>query len=190
MKDNEIIEAIEYCMEQGITSECERCTDKIGCRDTLLHNALNLINRQKAEIKALRETIQRGDFTSITAQRANELWHRENCELIDRLKAEIEKKGVEIDILIRKNKTLKDEVSESRAEVERLQEANKSFSCMGLFYSEIKSEARKEFAERLTDRISDKLDRSSDNPDGDNYFITDVFADIENLLAEMESEGK
>ena len=83
MNDNEIIKALEYCLAQGITSECEGCKDKIGCRDTLLSNALDLINRQKAEI---------------------------------------EKKDTEIDILIRKNETLKDEVAELRAEVERLKE--------------------------------------------------------------------
>lgn len=57
MNDNEIIKAIKYCMEQGITSECERCSDKIGCRDTLLHNALDLINRQRAEIERYREVV-------------------------------------------------------------------------------------------------------------------------------------
>jgi hypothetical protein len=49
MTDNEIKRALEYCLEQGITSECERCRDKIGCRDTLLTNALDLINRRDAE---------------------------------------------------------------------------------------------------------------------------------------------
>lgn len=54
MKDNEIIKALEYCLAQGITSECERCRDKIGCRDTLLRDALDLINSQKAEIERLK----------------------------------------------------------------------------------------------------------------------------------------
>lgn len=45
----------------------------------------------------------------------------EGINLINRQKAEIEKKDTEIAILIRKNETLKDEVSELRAEVERLQ---------------------------------------------------------------------
>jgi hypothetical protein len=54
MTDN-VIKDIEYCLEQGITSECERCVDKIGCRDTLLRNALDLINRQKAEIERLKD---------------------------------------------------------------------------------------------------------------------------------------
>jgi hypothetical protein len=47
VKDNDVIKALEYCLAQGITSECEKCTVKIGCRDTLLHNALDLINRKK-----------------------------------------------------------------------------------------------------------------------------------------------
>ena len=73
MNDDKIIKALEYCLEQGITSDCERCKVKIGCRDTLLKDALDLINRQKTEIN----------------------------------------------ILIRKKETLKDEISELRAEVER-----------------------------------------------------------------------
>ena len=40
-------------------------------------------------------------------------------------------------------------IKRQKAEIERLQKANESFSCLGKMYSEIKSEARKEFAERL-----------------------------------------
>jgi hypothetical protein len=53
MTDNEIIKALEYCQQQGITSECERCKVKRGCRATLIENALDLIERQKAEIEKL-----------------------------------------------------------------------------------------------------------------------------------------
>lgn len=55
MTDNEIIKALEYCRHQGITSECERCKVKSGCRATLIENAFELINRQKAEIEQLTE---------------------------------------------------------------------------------------------------------------------------------------
>lgn len=55
MTDNEIIKALEYCRQQGITSECERCKVKSGCRATLIENAFDLINRQKAEIERLKE---------------------------------------------------------------------------------------------------------------------------------------
>lgn len=43
----------------------------------------------------------------------------------------------------------------------------------------------KEFAERFTNRICEKLDQSLDNPNGNNYYITDVYTDIDNLVEEM-----
>ena len=111
-KDNEIIKALECCLAQGITSECERCRDKIGCRDTLLRDALDLIKRQKAEI-------------------------------------------------------------------ERLRKANESFSCMGKMYSEIKSEGRKEFAERVKKRAASRT------------YAQIWESDLDEVLAEMEErKGK
>ncbi len=53
MKDTDIIKALDYCSKQGITSECERCTVGNGCRSELIISALDLINRQKAEIERL-----------------------------------------------------------------------------------------------------------------------------------------
>jgi hypothetical protein len=47
-----------------------------------------------------------------------------------------------------------------------------------------------DFAERLTDIICEKIEKSMSNPNGDNYFITDVYTDIDNLVIEMtEKEG-
>lgn len=47
-----------------------------------------------------------------------------------------------------------------------------------------------DFAERLKDIICDKIEISMSNPNGDNYFITDVYTDIDNLVREMtEKEG-
>ena len=72
-----------------------------------------------------------------------------------------EKKDTEIDILIRKNETLKDEVSEQKAEIERLKEENKfhrktitenAQRALEVTIEEIekaKSEAIKEFEERV-----------------------------------------
>ena len=56
---------------------------------------------------------------------------------------------IEIDILVRKNEALKDEVCELRTENERLQKENDHFADIGKMYSEVKAEAVKEFAERL-----------------------------------------
>lgn len=51
MTDEQIIKALEYCSKQGVTSECERCKVPKGCRPYLISKAIDLINRQKAEIK-------------------------------------------------------------------------------------------------------------------------------------------
>lgn len=88
-------------------------------------------------------------------------------------KAELEKKDIEIDILIRKKEALNDEISELKAEVERLQkiadlpsEGFFNLLCGALVYTKtleeynnfrrtIKTEAIKEFADNLCEgRVS------------------------------------
>lgn len=60
MTDNEIIKALECCKE---LSDCDGCqygylrTKNGLCIDTMHNDALSLINRQKAEIERLKETI-------------------------------------------------------------------------------------------------------------------------------------
>ena len=51
-------------------------------------------------------------------------------------------------------------------------------------------EAIQEFAERLSARICDNIERSMNNPAGDNYFITDVYKTIDNLVKEMTEVDK
>lgn len=52
MKDNEIIKALECC----IKDDCDNCPDTFGnCEHNAMRNALDLINRQKAEIERLKE---------------------------------------------------------------------------------------------------------------------------------------
>ena len=129
MKDNEIIKALENCC--SYIPNCSICpydndftVDE--CMGKLLQNALDLINRQKAEI---------------------------------------EKKNTEIDRL----SIYLDELVE-----QKLNKAN--------------SKAIRGFAERLTDRICENVNRSLDNPDGNNYYPIDVYNDIDNLVKEM-TEG-
>lgn len=62
MTDNEIIKALECCSTDGRT--CEECpyneqtTDENFCDEKLQADALDLINRQKAEIERLNEKIK------------------------------------------------------------------------------------------------------------------------------------
>ena len=61
MKDNEIIEALKNC---GGAGECQKCPlNNLGegislCIPHLTQNTLDLINRQKAEIKSLTEKLE------------------------------------------------------------------------------------------------------------------------------------
>lgn len=99
--------------------------------------------------------------------------------------AEIEKKDTEIAILNRKNETLKDEVSALRSEVDMLNENIKAMlinnAKIGRALKQLKSEARKEFAERLKEIYFDDKDIA-------NMFWVKAMEHIDNLLAEMESE--
>ena len=53
MNDNEIIKALECCSD----SNCHECPIE-GCTDDIFGNALDLINRQKAEIERLNIELQ------------------------------------------------------------------------------------------------------------------------------------
>ena len=78
------------------------------------------------------------------------------------------------------------------AEIERLNIRKKALTAITKNYdwkfAKAKSEAYKEFADRLTDIICDKIEESSNNPNGDIYYITDVYEDIDNLVKEMTEE--
>ncbi len=70
-----------------------------------------------------------------------------------------------------------DMLNRQKAEIERLQKANKSFSCLGMLYSEIKSEARKEFWEQIKEMYG--LDEND-------IIVAVNIKDIDNLLAKMD----
>lgn len=85
--------------------------------------------------------------------------------------------------LIRRNRELDEIIKRQQVEIER-------FADIGKMYSEVRAEVVREFAERLTDIICEKIEKSMSNPNGDNYFITDVYTDIDNLVKAMtEKEG-
>ena len=194
MNDNEVIKALEMC-GNIVVSSCKECSFHISCNANcvkqVMCNALDLINRQKADLK---------------------------------------QKDTEIDILIRKNETLKDEVSELqhknseleielkamrgvansyKAEIERLKHILVSFMSevetwdykYGVDASNIpkiailgtenesiieqtKAEAYKEFAERLEEK-SIYIPPSSNGKFGvDVVFVEDVY----NLLTELTEQ--
>lgn len=71
-----------------------------------------------------------------------------------------------------------DLISRQKAEIEKLQKENNQFADIVKLYSEIKAEARKEFAERLTDNFCPMCDYEK-------WQIEDA---VDNLIKEMEGE--
>ena len=165
MTDNEIIKALECC--KNSLSEKDACGDcplyeeeEVTCITILSKNALDLINRQKAEI----------------------------------------------DILIRKKESLRDEIAEQQAEIERLKEENETiksnFECQQIVlgdFDEIikkqakklktaKSEAIKEFAERLKEKLKEVP--RYDIEDKAYYAIGTYGELIDNLVKEMTEQQK
>lgn len=58
MTDNEIIKALECCAKTEFISDCAKCEMlAFDCKDILIEYALDLINRQKAEIDRLQKTV-------------------------------------------------------------------------------------------------------------------------------------
>ena len=69
MTDNEIIKALECCSMDNV-KDCDCCPyneiqTKTYCANELIKDALDLINRQKAEIERLRNTVNT-DFLTVT----------------------------------------------------------------------------------------------------------------------------
>lgn len=98
----------------------------------------------------------------------------------------INRQQTEIDILIRKKETLRDEIAEQQAEIERL--TNKLEYLNGKYLipqQKIKAEAIKGFAERL----KEKAYTTSQNIVGKCWYELDSEL-IDNLLEEMEGEEK
>ena len=99
-----------------------------------------------------------------------------------------------------------DLIKRQQAEIEELKKVGNKIDSLGLVATlidqrerlaraknewerKVRAEAVREFAERLTDRICESIEKSMDNPNGADYFITDVYTDIDNIAREM-TEGK
>lgn len=103
---------------------------------------------------------------------------KDALDYINRLKAEIERLQAVADAEL-------DTIHDMGEDYERVLEEEP------ILIQKAKAEAIKEFAERLTDRICENVNRSLDNPNGNNYYPIDVYNDIDNLVKEMmENEGK
>ena len=112
---------------------------------------------------------------------------------------EVYTNGTELIPIFRVKQWLEDRhTSDVDAEIERLKEevhkGHIAFRKRGEFYckeiEKAKSEAYKEFAEELTNRIMNAIEQSLNNPNGNNYYLTDVYEDIDKILKELTKRSE
>ena len=136
------------------------------------------------DIKTISEKIDSLHKKILESKFAEKVTESEMVSLILAVQ-EINRQKTEIDILIRKKETLRDEIEEQQAEIERLREIldKRCDVCPAVIT------AIKEFAERLKDTICDKVNQSLDNPNGYDYYPIDVYKDIDNLVKETTEQS-
>ena len=167
MTDNEIIKALEHCSADD--SWCDDCPYENLCTDTdITKFALDLINRQKAEIdKCVNTLCKKEDTTQLIAKERQQYYDE-----LQQANAEIERLNSPVLMI--------DNVDLSENEIK---EKLRNLPVQIFLYNEeqIRNEAIKEFAERLKERgFADK------------YYEHEAIvyvADIDNLVKEMVGES-
>lgn len=178
---DEIIKALVRCTSIHTSTTClecpysyrERAVIHFGedfCKDALLKQSLALINRQNAKIESLQGALERANYYGLKADE------------------EVEHLKVELDAMRGAANSYKMHYEEVQAEIERLKELaaekqnlteqwqNKA----GELLAEkqiIKSEAIKDFAERLTSKLNCVPQH--------HFMLAQVLWDIDTLVKEM-----
>lgn len=176
MTDKEIIKGLECCLDEALEkcNECPYSVDAFMCkRMELLEDSLDLINRQQEQLESTiagQETLQKA--------LAEETKRRE--VQAERLREEREQKYEQIDLICR----LRNEIAEKDRKIDDLKVENQSLrtaaNCYKIHYNEARTEAIREFAERLKQRCSANSDI--------NYYILKKLVD--NLVKEMVGDAE
>lgn len=177
MTDNEIIKALECCIStDNIVPKCEGCPydgDDLlrPCNYNLMNDSIALISRQKAEIERFTKRQKPTGASGYKIENGKVVFF---TNMLGGCRHEYEN----LDEVV---KTLNELLHEAYSK----DEIAFALHCKTEDLKTAKSEARKEFAERL------KKVMVAINKDINGYceYRTDD-CEIDNLLAEMESEGK
>lgn len=157
MTDNEIFETEIKCINRRASGKCNGGTD--CCKCDLLMNEKDIISAYERAVA--------------------------NSDLINRQKAEIDELKHEREVLIEDIHHSADKINEQLEEIEELKIENKSLrsaaNCYKLHYNEARTEAYKEFADRLKEGA-----QMADCFDSYNMVVGTHF--INNLLKEMIDE--
>ena len=97
--DEQIIKALECCIAQENFEEisCEICPYErvCDCKEIVLQNALDLINRQKAEIENLKQIIDEEDREILKLQKRIVFWREDLNYQPEKIKSEAIKEFAE-----------------------------------------------------------------------------------------------
>lgn len=151
MTDNEIIKALGQCETQKYCSDCPYL-ERIGCKKHLYQDALDLINRQKAEIARLEEKRLEDDkLLNVRVAEAVNTVSNANQKYVNALEKEIN----------RLRKDCKDIDEFARAICKKRTLQGKAVADLGdlqEYIKDQKAEAVKEFAERLKKKVDGAID--------------------------------
>lgn len=110
----------------------------------------------------------------------------EISDLIDRQKAEIERLNIECQSMRNAANSLKMHYEEAQAEIENYKHLDVILhTAIDKLTANIKSEAVKEFAERLKETITNAINTYYNSNGGGYYLAEDTIEDIDNLAKEM-----
>lgn len=183
MNEHKIYMAMTICNSTD-RGKCKICPYHTlpRCTERMLRDAKVIIVRKDAKVDELQRKNSELEI-ELTAMRGAANSYKSEVE---RLQAVKEAELDTIHNLGDDYERALEEINRLKEEVERLENENESFSCLGKMYSEIKSEAYKEFVERLKEKAEKTMWISSGELVAKDYTISRE--EFDDLLAEMESE--
>lgn len=179
LTDEEIVKALECCINGNICSECAlsagNCNEKVA-----MAFALDLINRQKAEID---------DLERIVGMMDNRKYYRKFVDEVYRKEVGNELSDPDFDYIYQLYFDQKAEIEKWKALAENGASAIDTNNRLVQKFAEIKTEAIKEFGKRLKSRINDSVFNYWNNNTGGYYLAEDVPDEIDNLIDEMVGDN-
>lgn len=170
MTDNDVIKALDCCCNHTDCRACPKLKEKSGCVQRAIREGLKLINRLKAENESLKK---RQKPTAASGYKV------ENGKVVffTNMLGEYRREYESLDEIV---ETLNELLHEAYSKDEILF----YYNCAKMDLKNAKSEARKEFADKIKATFPDINDpRCTD----DDIFTLDS---IDNLLKEMEKENE
>lgn len=198
MTDSDIVKALEYCTNCVCNNDKDECPllKMSFCKNYLMKQSLDLINRQKAEIAELESEIATLKHSNINLQ---ELYYaqkekvaKSKQKVIDVCR-QLQTAKAEIDRLKRKLVGYEPSIDSGLFSQMLLEQKEKAEAFEKKWKAEIKSEAYREFAEKINAEAEKvEIDREGDFVEAENkiyYTVADwCNATSDNLLKELVGE--